>query len=228
MTDDHAACGPTRLVGAELALGVLEGDERGDALAHLAGCAACRAEVRHLAEAVDAVVALAPEAEPPVGFESAVIARIADERAGRATEEAPGRRRRWLVAAAAAALLLVLGIGVALVVAREGRGASSVATARMEAPDGATVGEVWRTSEPDAAVFVSVPAWAGIDTVGPAAPRYALRLDLAGGDTIEVGDFTLGDGVSSWAVATDLDGEDIRAVSVVDDTGRVWCTGRFA
>jgi hypothetical protein len=226
VTEDHAACGPTRLVSAELALGVLEGGERGDALAHLAGCAACRAEVRHLAEAVDGVVDLAPEAEPPVGFESAVIARIADERAGRATKEAPGRRRRWFVAAAAA-LLLVLGIGVTLVVAREGRGASSVATARMEAPDGATVGEVWRTGEPDAVVFVSVPAWAGIDTVGPDAPRYALRLDLAGGDTVEVGDFTLGDGVSSWAMPTELDGEDIRAVSVVDDTGRVWCTGRF-
>ena len=63
---------------------------------------------------------------------------------------------------------------------------------------------------------------------GPEAPRYALLLELAGGDTVEVGDFGLGDGVSSWAVPTDLDGGDIRAVSVVDDTGRVWCTGRFA
>ena len=220
MTEDRRPCDATRALAAELALGVAEGADRGAALAHLAGCPGCQAEVRRLTDAVDAVVALAPEAEPPAGFESAVLARIGEARND-------GGRRPWLLAAAAV-VLLVVGVGVGLLAAPDGDGATSVATARMEAPDGETVGEVWRTGEADAAVFVSVPAWAGIDAVGPQAPRYALRLELEGGETVEVGDFGLGDGVSSWAVPTALDGEDIRAVSVVDDTGRVWCTGHFA
>jgi hypothetical protein len=220
VADDQRPCDANRALAVELALGVAEGADRGAALAHLAECADCRAEVLQLAEAVDAVVALAPDAEPPAGFESAVIARIAEERAD-------GGRRPWLLAVAAA-VLLVLGIGVGLSVAPDGGGATSLATARMESPEGETVGEVWRTGEAQSAIFVSVPAWAGIDAAGPEATRYALRLELSGGETVEVGDFTLGDGVSSWAVPTDLDGDDIRAVSVVDDTGRVWCTGRFA
>ena len=221
MTDDQGPCAVTRAQAAELALGIIEGADRGAALDHLAECADCRAEIRRLTEAADAVVALAPEAEPPAGFESTVLARIGDERSDHG-------RRPWLLTMAVAVLLLLLGIGVGLLVAADGDGATSVATARMEAPDGETVGEVWRTGEADAAVFVSVPAWAGIDTTGPDAPRYALRLELADGDTVEVGDFALADGVSSWAVPTDLDGGDIRAVSVIDATGRVWCTGRFA
>ena len=220
MADDRLACDATRGLAAELALGVAEGADRGEALAHLADCADCRAEVRRLTEAVDAVVALAPEAEPPAGFESVVLNRLGEERAA-------GTRRPWLLGAAAV-LLLVLGIGVGLLVAGGADGSTSVASARMAAPDGEVVGEVWRTGEADAAVFVSVPAWAGIDAVGPDALRYALRLELVDGEEVEVGDFDLGDGVSSWAVPTDLDGDDIRAVSVVDDTGRVWCTGRFA
>ena len=221
MTEDRRPCGAAGALAAELALGVAEGADRGEALAHLAGCADCRAEVRRLTEAVDAVVALAPEAEPPAGFESAVLGRIEDERA-------PARGRRPWMLAVAAAVLLVVGIGVGVVAARHPGGATSVATARMQTHGGETVGEVWRTGEEQAAVFVSVPAWAGIDAAGPDAPRYALRLELADGDEVEVGDFTLGDGVASWAVPTDLDGDDIRAVSVIDDTGRVWCTGRFA
>lgn len=220
MADDLRPCAATRERAAELALGVAEGADRGEALAHLADCADCQAEVRRLTQAVDAVVALAPAAEPPAGFESAVLSRIGQERTA-------GGRRRWLLAVAAA-LLLVLGVGVGLLAAGGADESSSVATARMAAPNGEVVGEVWRTGGADAAVFVSVPAWAGVDAVGPDTPRYALRLELRGGEEVEVGDFGLGDGLSSWAVPTDLDGGDIRAVSVVDETGRVWCTGRFA
>ena len=220
MTDGPGPCDATRALAAELALGVAEGADRGEALAHLAGCADCQAEVRRLTDAVDAVVALAPEAEPPAGFESSVLSRLGQERTA-------DRRRPWVLGAAAAVLLTV-GVAVGLLAARGDEGSTSLATARMAAPDGEVVGEVWRTGEADAAVFVSVPAWAQVEDSGTGAPRYTLRLELADGETIEVGDFGLGDGSSSWAVPTELDGDDIRAVSVVDDSGRVWCTGRFA
>ncbi len=227
---ERADCQALRADAAELALGTLEGTERGAALAHLARCPACRAHVQELTEAVDHVLALAPEAEPPPGFESAVIARIEADRGSAGTS---ARHRRRPVLAAAAAVVLVLGgLGIGLLLGRDagdaGDDGTELAAAPMEAPEGGTVGEVWRYGGEDAVLFVSVPAWADIVFAGPSAKHYALRLDLRDGPTTEVGDFTLGGGRSSWGVATELEGDDIAAVSVVDDTGRVWCTGRFA
>jgi hypothetical protein len=215
-----ADCTELRLVAAELALGTLEGSARGEALAHLAGCPACRAHVQELAEVVDEVLGLAPVAEPPPGFESGVIDRVTDERrAGRT-----GLRVPLLVAAAVVLLIVGLVVGFAAAGLGDGGGEDDLAWATMVAPGGDSVGEVWRYGEDEAALFVSVPAWAQLDEGGP---RYALRLELADGETMDVGDFGLGDGTSSWGVSTDVDAETIAAVSVVDDTGRVWCTGEF-
>jgi hypothetical protein len=204
-------------VAADLAFGTLAGPERGEALAHLAGCPACRAEVQALAEAADQLLALAPEAEPPAGFESGVLARI--------SPPAPSRVRSRVLLAAAAVVLLVVGLGVGFLLGG-GDGDSELASAPMVAPGGESVGEVWRYGGDDATLVVSVPAWADIE--GTDGPRYALRLDLADGDTVEVGDFGLGDGTSSWGITAAVEAESITAVSVVDDTGRVWCTGTFA
>jgi hypothetical protein len=101
-------CEETRAIAAELALGVADGEERGRALQHLAECAACRAEVESLAELADELLLLAPEREPPVGFESRVLGEF---------RPVPQRRRRRRialalapVAAAAAAAAITLGI----------------------------------------------------------------------------------------------------------------------
>jgi hypothetical protein len=60
----------------QLALRVLPGDERGRALHHLEGCAVCRELVASLTAVNDALVAAAPSAEPPAGFEERVLARF--------------------------------------------------------------------------------------------------------------------------------------------------------
>lgn len=213
MTD---ACAAVREVAAELALGTLAAPDRGEALAHLAGCPACRAEVQALADAADELLALAPEAEPPPGFESAVLARI------QPTSPSPARRRVLLVAAAVVLLLAGLAVGLLVGAGDDGGG---LASAAMVAPDGETVGEVWRSGGDDATLVVSVPAWAEVE--GTDGPRYSLRVDLAGGGAVEVGDFGLGDGSSSWGTTAPVAAESIASVSVVDDTGRVWCTGDF-
>ena len=215
-------CAALHDVAAELALGTLEGPARGEALAHLAGCPACRAHVQELTEAVDQLLALGPEAEPPAGFESAVIARIADEqRAG-----APARRPSRLLLAAAAVVIAVAGLAAGFLLAERGDDdGSELASAAMIAPGGDAVGEVWRYGSDEATLFVSVPAWADIE--GTDGPRYALRLELDDGEIVEVGDFGLGDGTSSWGLTAAVDADTIAAVSVIDDTGRVWCTGHF-
>ncbi|MEU1168323.1 zf-HC2 domain-containing protein, partial [Streptomyces sp. NPDC005921] len=64
-----AHCEKLREVGAELALGVLPGRERAEAVAHLDGCADCREYVRQLTGIGDRLIGLLPDAEPPPGFE---------------------------------------------------------------------------------------------------------------------------------------------------------------
>lgn len=114
-----------------LALGSLAGKEREAALGHLETCARCSSEVEELSAAADELLHLAPEAEPPLGFEARVFERLGlSPASGRATPAPAGRRsgRRWrarfpgparpawrpspvAAAAAAAAVVLAAGLG---------------------------------------------------------------------------------------------------------------------
>jgi len=76
---DELTCSAARDLAPDLALGLLPGAERARLLAHLADCAACEALVTELAEVADSLLLLAPGADPPPGFESAVLARIDGE-----------------------------------------------------------------------------------------------------------------------------------------------------
>jgi len=104
-------CDETRALASELALGIADGAERAEALDHLAGCADCRRAVAELTEVTDELLLIAPEHEPPVGFESRVLARLQPAPARRRS-----RRRRALfalapaVVSAALATVVVLGV----------------------------------------------------------------------------------------------------------------------
>jgi hypothetical protein len=104
-----AGCDQTRRQAAELALGIVEGEERGRALEHLAECPECRAEVERLSDVADELLLLAPHREPPPGFESRVLARALPPPVRR-------RRRRLLpVLIPVAAALASVGITLAVV-----------------------------------------------------------------------------------------------------------------
>jgi anti-sigma-K factor RskA len=77
-------CVDLRELAPDVALGLLTGEERAAALAHLEGCEACRADVASLAVAADEVLLAAPEAAPPADFTARVLARLE----GRATGDA--------------------------------------------------------------------------------------------------------------------------------------------
>ena len=80
MSDVSAmSCAQVRELAPELALGILSGAERAEVLLHVNGCARCQAYVAELTEAADVIPQLAPEAEPPLGFEGRVLRRL-DER----------------------------------------------------------------------------------------------------------------------------------------------------
>ncbi|HEY3191297.1 MAG TPA: hypothetical protein VGJ61_00830 [Solirubrobacterales bacterium] len=104
-----ARCEETRELAAELALGIVEGEERGRALQHLARCPDCRAEVEKFSEVADELLLLAPHREAPVGFESRVLSELLPQ-------PPPKRRRRlWLVLAPAAAALAAVAITLGVV-----------------------------------------------------------------------------------------------------------------
>jgi hypothetical protein len=71
-----AHCAEARDLFPELAMDVAAGDERARALRHLGGCPECRRELAATADAVDEMLLLAPEVEPPAGFERSVLARL--------------------------------------------------------------------------------------------------------------------------------------------------------
>jgi hypothetical protein len=101
-------CEETRALAAELALGIVEGEERGRALEHLAECPDCRRRVEELSKVADELLLLAPHREAPVGFESRVLDKLLPA-------PRPRRRRRLRLAlapaaAALAAAAITLGI----------------------------------------------------------------------------------------------------------------------
>ena len=76
MSDDPQQCDAYAENLAELALGILTGRARAATLAHVDSCAHCAEELEQLSRAADAVVSVAPELEPTVGFEVRLFNRM--------------------------------------------------------------------------------------------------------------------------------------------------------
>ena len=107
---DSTGCAEFEDLLAEVATGAAGGTDRAKVLAHLAGCEGCRRRLEELTKVADEVLLIAPERQPPAGFESGVLARIAE----RATPSAgPHRRRRVLQTVAAAIVAVAIALGSA-------------------------------------------------------------------------------------------------------------------
>jgi hypothetical protein len=92
-------CTQLASVAAELALDVLTGRERAEAIAHLDGCEACRRDVRQLTLTGEELLGLVPASEPPAGFEIRVLEQLGLSVPGRGIAgprriNAPGARSR--------------------------------------------------------------------------------------------------------------------------------------
>jgi hypothetical protein len=235
-------CEQLREVAPDVALGLLTGEERAAALAHLDRCESCRAEVASLAGVVDEVLLVGPEATPPAGFAPGVLTHLAGERAGReggadtgpgvgspAAAPAPARRswrRRGAVALAAAAAL-VIAVGLGLTLPSDQGPDPVVATAAMRTGRGEVVGEATVTGDDDASVTVDVPEWeAMVDRWGAAGDDYWVAVETTDGARA-MRPAAGGDG-EGWSVTVDVAAEDVATVAVLDAEGRVWCSGRFA
>lgn len=88
---NEMSCAMLADVAAELALGVLTGRERADAIEHLDRCETCREDVRMLMATGDELLGLLPPAEPPAGFETRVLDRLGLLAPGLPAPSLPGR-----------------------------------------------------------------------------------------------------------------------------------------
>jgi hypothetical protein len=94
-------CAQVREIAPDLAMGIADGQERDAALRHTATCSSCRTLVADLSSTADELLLLAPEHEPPAGFESETLARLGKL-----------ERRRWGVRALAIAASFVLAVAI--------------------------------------------------------------------------------------------------------------------
>jgi hypothetical protein len=209
------ACTEVRELAPELAVNIVGGPERAEALDHMSGCGPCRAYVAELAEAADALTLLAAEAEPPPGFERRVLAEIGS-----------GRRRSWrrlaLVAASVAAATAVVSIvGVRLVEGGDSRpvvapaASSSVETAAMRNDAGIAVGQVHISDGHPSVVVVTV------DYAMPDG-TYAIELSSPQRPNEDIGKMQVSGGRGSWGGTTRL--PPVGSISLVDGDGTARCS----
>ena len=208
------ACAEVRDLAPELAVNIVSGPERAEALDHMSGCGPCRAFVAELAEAADALTLLAAEAEPPPGFERRVVAAIGS-----------GRRRSWrriamVAASVAAATAIVSIVGVRLVEGDDQRpvvapaAPSSVKTVSMRNDAGIDVGQVHVSDGHPSVVVVTVDYLISDGT-------YAVQLSSPQRADEQIGRMRVSNGHGSWAGTTRLPPE--GRIAVVDAVGKERC-----
>jgi hypothetical protein len=206
-------CADLEQVADELALDVLDGEQRAAAFAHLEVCSACRHEVASLTETAQDVLLLAPVAEPSDLFEQRVLTRIA--RLG-ATDE-PKRLRRRPTSARR-----VLAVAAAFVVNEAAAMAAPVRTAT-----GQVVGDASLRGGRGTAVL-DIPGWIDLVNSYPGAtvdaPYWlAVARDDGSRDLHRLPPADK----QPWTVNVGREPGAIASVAIVDNAGTVWCTARF-
>lgn len=206
-------------LAGELALGLVEGPDRAQALEHIERCARCRALMDELSSAADELVLLSPSIEPPVGFEARVASRISG--LAPAARRRRGRLARVLVASAAALLLLVGAVALGRL--SSGR---TVLEVTMRTANGQAVGDAYIHPGKPSWIFVAVPGWT--DRAAAGAPTsYTVRITLRDGTVRDLPGSDLDGGHGGWGAMLDLDPSSLRSVALVGKDGRVWCSGNL-
>ncbi|MCC5475174.1 zf-HC2 domain-containing protein [Streptomyces barringtoniae] len=241
-----ANCDKLREIAAELALGVLPGRERAEAVAHLDRCANCREYVRWLTLVGDRLIGLLPDREPPAGFEARVARRLAEQAAaseaaggaaGRVARDLRGRVRRGRLRLAAVATALTVAVGFAgwgIGTAVESVVASTAPAAESEpmlvgdmisaTRGGGKVGEVYAHPGTPGWIFVSV------DSAGPRGTytgKVTCLLQHSDGTTVRVGDFPLSAGRGEWGVAAPGDLSTLSGTRLTTPGGTVLATAHL-
>jgi hypothetical protein len=222
--DDDAYAGNL----AELSLGILTGRERAATLAHVESCPRCADELEQLSRAADAVVRVAPEMEPPVGFEVSLFSRMG------VSEVQPRRRTfgipRWALAAAAAVVALVVGLSIGWTTGSPTKSPTSVAlptpagkpvAAANLVENGVDVGHVFTYGGKTPWMFMTLADSA-------AHGRVICEVVTTDGVVHKVGSFTAKGGYGAWGAPLPVSPQGVRSAEVVSSNGAVIATATLA
>jgi hypothetical protein len=213
------SCAQLRDVAPELALGILGGAERAEAIIHVNGCARCQALVNELAEAADALPLLAPELEPPVGFEQRVLS------SGRARRRRSVRRLVSAVAVAAAAAA-ILSITVVRVVESGNDGARPSATGPSTPAKPMAVKMVSASNLPAGWAYVTNKHSVAIALdYGLKSGSYKVAVQPPAGSTVTIGTMTVDNHHGSWTGTSQVALRVGSTISLVDADGTPSCHG---
>lgn len=215
MGPSSSHCTRTRAALPELALGIADGEQRALVLDHIAGCPDCRRELAELSSLADDLIALAPQHEPPPGFEKRVLDRLAV----RQTRPRAVRRRlrRLALAVAVPAVAAVTALAMTLAYSSDHRLASQYRAALQGAH-----GEYFqsahlntRTGQAAGIVFAyqGSPSWLFYTLGGRySSGRYKEQIVTRSGKTITLRPFRLISG--SWGIATPVAVRDIAHLTL--------------
>jgi hypothetical protein len=208
------ACEHTRDLAAELALGIADGADRARALRHLAECPECRRTVEELSAVADELLLLAPAHEPPAGFESRVLARMAVPRPRR-------RGRRLLVPLAAAAAAAAVAAGIVVGATSDDRRLADQYRATLAAANGSYF-EAARLRDagqrPSGLVYGyrGRPSWIYVSVYADRrSTRYRVELALRSGRRMALPAFRLDPETGSAGQAIPVDLEEVVGVRLV-------------
>ena len=215
MTAD-ARCEEIQELTGEVALGIADGEDRARVLEHVVECQDCREELDELSILADELLVLAPEHEPPVGFELRTLRQLQPRR----------ERRRWrmpavaLVAASLAAATAAAGV---LFLVRDdlrlaGDYRATLAEAHGTSFRAVSLRDTGGARAGTAFVYKGSPSWVLL-TVDPGSSRATrAELVLRDGRTLPLDAFTLSSG--SWGGVLPVDAGAVAAIHLLDRTGR--------
>jgi hypothetical protein len=213
-------CDEVRELAPELALGVADGAQRHAALRHVVGCAECSRFVAELTETCDALVLLAPNAEPPAGFEQSVLERLRLDTGDDAPSIRGRGRWRTVMAVAAVVVATALGAGSMFVATRTdrevaaayrdvlARGAGSFFAVASVDDAGGHIGTAWGYQGDPSWVVVALPH------ANASARRYRASATGKDGRTYDLGAAVLGCGHAAWSAALPIPLSDLQQVTL--------------
>ena len=217
-------------ISAELALGVLTGRERAQALAHLDHCASCREEVGQLTATGEGLLGLLPSVEPPAGFEARVMDRLGlappapgpERRTSRAGEaRLAGRTRRVLALAAVALAVVAAGLGGwGLRPGTPARAGTPLSSATLLSASHQAAGKIFLYEGSSRWLYMSVDMPSGNGTV-------ICEVENADGHITTVGSFQLADGRGYWGSPVPPTQGSLTGARLVGPGGTVLATASF-
>jgi hypothetical protein len=231
MTEDHgmqAGCVAVDADLAELALGTLAGRQRAVVLAHLEGCTRCSGEVEQLTDVADALLQVAPGAEPPVGFEVRLFDRLG-VREPRRFRFAGLRNARVLLATAAVVVALALAFGGGWMAGPNAPAQHTAAAPSTEGQFAAANLVSGGQARGHVSTYAGNPAWmfmiirdAGV------TGTVTCQLILANGSVIRVGSFWLEHGYGAWSSPLSVGAGNVRGARVLGPSGQVLAGATFS